>query len=133
MIDLPPDDPPEEELTKEQLHDRWESATNLSASQLRRFEDSQFNDAYKEQNSEQAQGGDEPLADAIMLASTPADEWGETEREEAEEALNWIDRHGAQLNSQGLGDNFLTDEKTMQKREAAFIRWGVDPDDEIEW
>lgn len=128
----PPDDPPEGELTNHELHDRWEASTNLTVAQLRRFKDSKYNEVYLEENSSQAQEGNEPLNDAIMLAETPADEWGEEEREEATEALNWIDRHGAQAED-GLGDNFLTDEEDMTKREAAGIRWGVDWDDEIEW
>jgi hypothetical protein len=128
----PPDDPPEEELTTHQLHDRWEGSTNLSVSQLERFKDSEYNEAYLEQNSSKAQEGNEPLNDAIMLASTPADEWEEEEREEATEALNWIDRHGSQAKD-GLGENFLTDNEDMQVREAIGIRWGVHWDDDIEW
>jgi len=128
----PPDEPPEEELTNNQLHDRWESATNLTATELREFRDSEYNAAYLEENSSKAQDGNEPLNDAIMLASTPADEWGENEREEAIEALNWIDRHGSQAKG-GLGDNFITDNEDMTKREAAGIRWGVDWDSEKEW
>lgn len=128
----PPDDPPDEELTNRQLHDRWESSTNLTADQLRGFRDSAYNEAYLEQNSDKAQSGNEPLNDAIMLASTPADEWGQNERKEALEALDWIDRHGSQAQD-GLGDNFLTDNEDMTKREAAGIRWGVDWDDEREW
>ncbi len=128
----PPDDPPDEELSATELHDRWESSTNLSASQLRRFRDSKYNRAYKQQNSSKAQPGDEPLNDAIMLAETPASDWGDRERDEALEALDWIDRHGAQAED-GLGENYLTDEEDMTKREAAGIRWGVDWDDEIEW
>jgi len=83
-------------------------------------------------SNSQAQEGNEPLNDAIMLAETPADEWGENEREEATEALNWIDRHGAQAKD-GLGENFLTDNKDMTKREAAGIRWGAHWDDDREW
>jgi len=67
-----------------------------------------------------------------MLAETPASDWGDRERDEALEALDWIDRHGAQAED-GLGENYLTDEEDMTKREAAGIRWGVDWDDEIEW
>jgi hypothetical protein len=133
----PPDEPPDEELTPRQLHDRWESSTNLDAAQLERFKDSPFNEVYKTQNSAQAQPGDEPLDDAIQLAETPADEWrdlddGFNEVEEAEEALDWIDRHGSQARD-GLGTNFLTDERKVTRREAAGIRWGVDWDGDIEW
>jgi len=128
----PPDDPPDEELSTQALHDRWEASTNLSARELRDFRDSEYNEAYLAQNSSKAQEGNEPLNDAIMLAETPADEWQETEREEALEALDWIDRHGAQAED-GLGDNFLTDEEDMTKREAAGIRWAVDFDSEREW
>lgn len=129
----PADDPPHDELTTNQLHDRWEQSTNLDADELRKFRDSEYNDAYLKSNSGGAQSGNEPLNDAIMLASTPADEWTDTHRDEAVEALNWIDRHGSQAKSQGLGENYITDEKDMTKREAAGIRWGVDWDDDREW
>jgi hypothetical protein len=133
-----PDDPPDEDLTPTQLHDRFESVTNLQADQLRAFKDSKYNDAYLEQNSEQAQTGNEPLEDAIRLAETPADEWrdeddGFNEVAEAEELLNFQRRTQGQIKSQGLGDNYLTDERVMQKREAASIRWAIDPDDDREW
>jgi hypothetical protein len=29
--------------------------------------------------------------------------------------------------------NFLTDERNVTMREAASIRWGIDPDDDREW
>jgi hypothetical protein len=133
-----PDDPPDEELTPNELHDRFESVTNLEADGLREFKDSKFNAAYLEQNSEQAQEGNEPLNDAIRLAETPADEWrdkddGFNEVEEAEELLDFQRRTQGAIESQGLGDNYLTDEEVMPKREAASIRWGIDPDDEREW
>lgn len=137
-VEIPPDEPPDEDLTPDQLHDRFERFTNLEAEQLKRFKESEFNDAYLEQNSSQAQAGNEPLDDAIELAETPADEWrdvedGFNEVEEAEELLDFRRSKGAQINIQGLGENYLTDEKVMQKREAAQIRWGWDPDDKIEW
>jgi hypothetical protein len=133
-----PDDPPDEDLTPTQLHDRFESVTNLQADSLRAFKDSKFNAAYLEQNSEQAQAGNEPLDDAIRLAETPADEWrdkndGFNEVEEAEELLNFQRRTQGAIDSQGLGENYLTDEEIMPKREAASIRWAIDPDDEREW
>jgi hypothetical protein len=128
----PLDEPPDEELSTIELHDRWEQSTNLSAAELRAFRDSEYNAAYLAQNSDQAQGGNEPLNDAIMLATTPADEWGAEERSEALEALDWIDRHGSQAED-GLGENFLTDNERVTKREAAGIRWGVDWDDDREW
>jgi hypothetical protein len=133
-----PDDPPDEELTPNQLHDRFESVTNLQADALRDFKDSKFNDAYLDQNSEQAQDGNEPLNDAIRLAETPADEWrdkddGFNEVAEAEELLDFQRRTQGAIKSQGLGENYLTDEEVMPKREAASIRWAIDPDDEREW
>jgi hypothetical protein len=135
MID---DTPPDEELSPDALHDRWESATNLGADALRDFRDSELNAAYLDANSEQAQAGNEPLDDAIRLAETPADEWrdvddGFNEVEEAREGLNFLRRTRAQVDSQGLGENYLTDREVMQKREAALVRWGYDPDDDREW
>jgi len=133
-----PDDPPDEELTPNQLHDRFEDVTNLQADDLRAFRDSEYNEAYLEQNSEQAQDKNKPLNDAIRLAETPADEWrdkddGFDEVAEAEELLDFQRRTQGQIKSQGLGENYLTDEEVMPKREAASIRWGIDPDDEREW
>lgn len=133
-----PDDPPDDDLTPNQLHDRFESVTNLQAGQLRRFKESKFNDAYLDQNSDQAQQGNEPLDDAIRLAETPAAEWqdkddGFNEVAEAEELLNFQRRTQGAIASQGLGENYLTEEEVMPKREAASIRWGIDPDDDIEW
>jgi len=46
---------------------------------------------------------------------------------------SWWRSRTAQIESQGLGQNFLTDLEVMQKREAASIRWGIDPDQEREW
>lgn len=137
-VPIPPNDPPDEDLTPDQLHDRFERHTNLEADQMRRFRDSEFNGAYLEQNSSQAQDGNEPLDDAIRLAETPATDWadaddGFNEVDQAMELLDFRRSKGAQINSQGLGENFLTDAEEMQKREAAQIRWGWDPDDEIEW
>lgn len=137
-IRLPPDDPPDEDLSPHALHDRWERSFELSAEELREFKASEFNAAYREQNSSGAQPGNEPLDDAIRLAETPGDEWedrddGFNEVEEAREALDWLERHGAQAKSQGLGGNFLTDQEAVTKREASFIRWGTDPDGEQEW
>ena len=58
---------------------------------------------------------------------------GFNEVEEARELLDFQRRTQAQIRNQGLGDNYLTEARNMQKREAASIRWGIDPDDEREW
>jgi len=58
---------------------------------------------------------------------------GFNEVEEARELLDFQRRTQAQIASQGLGSNFLTDAQDMQRREAASIRWGIDPDEEREW
>jgi|SRR6056297_794588 len=133
-----PSDPPDDELTPEELYERFEAAVNVTAEELREFQDSLYNRAYLESNSEQAQPGDEPLEDAIELLETPADEWrdlddGFNEVEEAEELLDFQRRTQGQIKSQGLGENYLTDERDMTKREAASIRWAIDPDEEREW
>jgi len=133
-----PSDPPDDELTPEELYERFEAAVNVTAEELREFQDSLYNERYLESNSEQSQPGDEPLEDAIELLETPADEWrdlddGFNEVEEAEELLDFQRRTQGQIKSQGLGENYLTDERDMTKREAASIRWAIDPDEEREW
>ena len=133
-----PDDPPDRDLTPQQLHDRIDEVTNLSADELRAFKDSDFNDAYNRVKSDAAQPGDEPLDDVIRLLETPASEYrdvddGFNEVEESRELLSFQRRTQAQIESQGLGENYLTDLEVMQVREAASIRWGINPDDEREW
>jgi len=137
MVDIP-NDPPDDQLAPGELHDRVEATVNLDASELLAFRESELNQAYLEQASEAAQPGDEPLNDAIQLLETPRSEYrdvddGFNEVEEAEELLSFQRRTQAQIESQGLGENFLTDLEVMQKREAASIRWGIDPDREREW
>jgi len=133
-----PSDPPDDELTPTELYDRVESVTNLDVAELEAFQESSYNEAYLESNSEQAQPGDEPLEDAIRLLETPADEYrdlddGFNEVEEAEELLDFQRRTQGQIESQGLGENYLTEARDMTKREAASIRWGIDPDADREW
>jgi hypothetical protein len=133
-----PNDPPDDELTPRQLYNRFEDAVNLDVEELRAFKASEYNEAYNEMKSEAAQPGDEPLDDVIRLSETPASMWrdvddGFNEVEEARELLDFQRRTQAQIASQGLGENYLTEARNMQKREAASIRWGIDPDDEREW
>jgi len=133
-----PNDPPDDELTPRQLYDRFEDAVNLDVEELRAFKASEYNEAYNSMKSEAAQPGDEPLDDVIRLSETPASMWrdvddGFNEVEEARELLSFQRRTQAQIGSQGLGENYLTEARNMQKREAASIRWGIDPDDEREW
>jgi len=133
-----PSDPPDDELTSEELYERFDAAVNVTAEELREFQDSLYNERYLESNSEQSQPGDEPLEDAIELLDTPADEWrdlddGFNEVEEAEELLDFQRRTQGQIHAQGLGENYLTDAEDMTKREAASIRWAIDPDTEREW
>jgi hypothetical protein len=133
-----PDDPPDADLTPEQLHDRIDEVTNLTADELRAFKGSDFNQDYNRVKSDAAQPGDEPLDDVIQLLETPASEYrdmddGFNEIEEGRELLSFQRRTQAQIASQGLGENYLTDLEVMQVREAASIRWGIDPDEEREW
>ena len=137
MVEIP-NVPPDDALPPEQLHDRVEATVNFESSELRAFRYSELNQAYLEQASEAAQPGDEPLEDTIQLLETPRSEYrdvedGFNEVQEAEELLSFQRRTQAQIDSQGLGENFLTDLEVMQKREAASIRWGIDPDQEREW
>jgi len=137
MVEIP-SAPPDDALTPQLLHDRVEAVTNLDAEQLRAFKRSDYNAAYLQVASDAAQPGDEPLDDTIRLLETPAAAYrdiddGFNEVEEARELLDFQRRTQAQIASQGLGSNFLTDAENMQKREAASIRWGIDPDEEREW
>jgi len=133
-----PDDPPDADLTPEQLHDRIDEVTNLTADELRAFKGSDFNQEYNRVKSDAAQPGDEPLDDVIRLLETPASEYREVddgfnEIQQGRELLSFQRRTQAQIGSQGLGENYLTDLEVMQVREAVSIRWGIDPDEEREW
>ena len=133
-----PSDPPDDELTPRQLYDRFEEVTNLTSSELKAFRDSDYNEEYLEGNSDRAQRGNEPLDDVITLLETPPEQWrdvedGFNEIAEAREMLDFQRRTQAQIKSQGLGSNTLPEYDDMTFREAASIRWGIDPDDEREW
>jgi len=123
------------ELTPGEAHDAWESATDLDAAELRGLRDDPFHDAYLD-TAENNQGDDDPpipggpLDDAIHLAKTPRDEWGPDERAEAEEALNWGDRHGAQFEADEGEDLIPERDPFVNKREVAGARWGFDFDDD---
>lgn len=129
----PPDEPRDEELTPNQLHDRFESVTNMTAAEGRRALEDPRNDAYKSRNSEAAQPGDEPLEDFIKLAETPASEWrdvddGFNEVEEARELLDFVDRTAAQGVDRPPADEALVEEEPHYgKQEWSLVRWGVDP------
>lgn len=122
----PPDDPPDDELTPTELHDRFEAATNLSPAAADRLVESEPFAIYGEEKS----GGQplmEPLDDYVRLKETPADEWrdvddGFNEVEEAEELLDYVDRTAAQgADGTELGDTGHT------KQELSLMTWGVDP------
>jgi len=126
-----------EQLTPGQAHDRWETATDLQLDDLQDLRETPEHDAYLETNSDQAQGDDDPpiaggpLNDAIHLAETPRDEWGADERAEADEALNWASRHGAQFDPDEGEDLTPGDGQKITKADVAGARWGFDfrPDD----
>jgi len=133
-----PNVPPDDALDPQQLAQRVREVTNLDVEQLEAFKVSEFNRAYNAGKSDAAQPGDEPLDDVIQLLETPDEQWrdiddGFNEVQEAEELLGFQRRTQGQINQQGLGENFLTDREVMQFREAASIRWGIDPDDDREW
>jgi len=120
-----------EALSPGQAHDRWEDVTNLQADDLQRLEDSERNEVYLER-AEGNQGADDPpipggpLADAQHLAETPRSEWGEAERAEADEAMNFLRRTLATF-EQDEGEPLLPeDEPRIHKDEASLARWGVD-------
>jgi len=134
MTDSTPFDFPDvSEQSPQEAHDAWESATDLDAAELRDLRGDPFHDAYLE-TAENNQGDDNPpiaggpLDDAIHLATTPRDEWGPEERAEADEALNWAERHGTQF-SPDEGEDLLPDkEPYVNPREVAAARWGFDFD-----
>jgi len=133
-----PSDPPDDELTPRQLHDRVDAVVNLTVDELEAFRASEYNQEYLEANSDRAQEGNEPLDDVITLLETPPDEWrdvedGFNEIAEARELLDFQRRTQAQIKSQGLGSNTIAEYDYMTFREAASIRWGIDPDDDREW
>jgi len=133
-----PSDPPDDELTPRQLHDRVDAVVNLTADELEGFRASEYNQDYLEANSDRAQEGNEPLDDVITLLETRPDQWrdvedGFNEIAEARELLDFQRRTQAQIKSQGLGSNTIAEYNDMTFREAASIRWGIDPDDEREW
>jgi hypothetical protein len=130
------DEPPDEDLSPGELHDRWEAATNLDVAALERLRSSEANATYLEENSKQAQTGNEPLTDAIRLAETPASEWsdeadGFDEVAEAQEALDY----GRRSLEQPTGENviFEGDGVALTKREIADARWGFDRDPSDGW
>jgi len=133
-----PSDPPDDELTPRQLHDRVDEVVNLTVDELEAFRASEYNEEYLGYNSDRAQAGNEPLDDVITLLETPPDEWrgvedGFNEIAEARELLDFQRRTQGQIKSQGLGSNTIAEYDDMTFREAASIRWGIDPDDDREW
>lgn len=128
----PSDDPPDEELTPRQLHDRFEKNTNLDP---RLVDDLRASEAFEEYRDAKSGGQPigEPLDDYERLATTPASEWedkddGFNEVEEAEELLDYVDRTAAQgADGQELGDTGVT------KQELSLLTWGVDVDPEDEF
>jgi len=133
-----PNQPPDDELNPQQLHDRVDDAINLSLGELEAFRDSELNQAYLQANSEAAQPGDQPLDDVIRLVDTPRSEYsdaddGFNEVEESRELLDFQRRTQGQIKSQGLGSNTIDGFEDATFREVASIRWGIDPDEEREW
>lgn len=135
----PDDEPPDEELTPTELHDRFERNTNMTAEEGRDALESERNEIYKRRNSDAAQEGDEPLEDFIRLAETPASEWedkddGFNEVEEARELLDFVDRTAAQGATREKDGALIPEEEPHYgKQEWSLVRWGVDPfpDDDV--
>jgi|APHM01.1.fsa_nt_gi hypothetical protein len=121
--------------TPQEAHDIWEDATDLDAPELRALRNDPFHEAYLE-TAEGNQGDDDPpipgdpLDDALHLAETPRDDWGPDERAEADEALNWRDRHETQFSSTE-GEDVLPDrEPYVNPREVAAARWAFSFDND---
>jgi hypothetical protein len=125
----------DDETTPAEAHDLWEAETNLDAAELRAVEGAERNDAYLDEASDGRETSDPPipggpLADAIHLAETPADQWGSDEKAEAREALNYKDRTIEQYGADE-GEPLLADEEPdMHTGEWALVRWGMAPEPE---
>src|SRR6056297_1150377 len=124
-----PDDPPDRDLTPQQLHDRIDEVTNLSADELRAFKDSDFNATYNRVKSDAAQPGDEPLDDVIRLLGTPASEYrdvddGFNEVTEANQALSFLSR----MKGVESGSPISGTDPPLSKRDMSLYAWGFDPD-----
>jgi len=122
---------PIDEMTPGQAHDAWEDATNLQLDGLQALDETPEHDAYLDAASEKRQTENPPIAggpldDAIHLAETPRSEWGPEERTEAEEAINWARRHGAQFEKNEGEDLTPGDGQKITKADVAGARWGFD-------
>jgi len=117
-----------DDTTPREAHDIWESRTDLDAEELRGLRGDPVHDAYldeaegREASDPPLQGG--PLDDAITLAETPADEWTEDHKQQADEALNWRARHEPQYDPNAGEDLVEGDDVRTNKREVAAARWG---------
>jgi len=120
-----------QELEPSGVHDVWSDVTNLGASELRAIEDTPEHDAYLEQASDQRQLDDGPIAggplsDAIHLAETPAEEWGQAEKAEAIEAINFGARATAGFAKSEGEDLTPGDGEKVSKADVSLARWGFD-------
>lgn len=129
-------DTPTKDLTPGQAHDRWESVTNMDEAELRGLKYDPEHEAYLEAASGRQKsdppipGG--PLDDAIHLASTPRDEWGADEREEAADTIAFGARHIKQFDPDE-GEDLIDGPPRVHKREVALARWAFDMEDGDDW
>jgi len=108
------------------VFDEFNDRVNMSPGELEAFGESDNFDEYESRKS----GGqpiDEPREDVLRLLDTPKSEWrdeddGFNEVEEAEEAINFINRMSAGEN----GDPMPDTDPELSKRDASLLNWGRD-------
>jgi len=123
-----------DETDPQAAHDIWTEATDFTASEMRGLRGDPNHEAYLEvaegrQTSDPPIPGG-PLKDAIHLAETPKSDWGDDEKAEADEALNWRARHEPQFDPMEGEDLVEGDDVFVNKREVAAARWGFDFDND---
>jgi len=119
-----------EQLSPQQAKDRVESVTNMTVAQARALKNGPRFDEYNDRASGQEttdppiEGG--PTEDFLHLKTTPADEWGDDEIEEANELVNYAKRTVPQYGPDE-GKALLPDQSPdIHKGEMALATWGID-------
>jgi len=127
-----------EDASPEEAHRIFEEITNMSAAEGRELRETERHQRYletasggREESDPPIPGG--PLGDAIHLAETPADEWGQDEIAEAREHRNYAARTLPQFGADE-GEPLLPERQPdVHKGELALQRWLIDPEPEDEF
>lgn len=118
----------------DEVFEEFNEAVNMDMGELEAWEESDNREVYGERKSG-GQSLDEPLDDIMRLKSTPKSEWedkddGFNEVEQAEEAVNFINRMSAGEQGEPMADT----DPGLSKRDASLLNWGHDPNpDEMDF